>query len=428
MGVLVHHSFPDEEELANGVATPQFAFGNPRRLGGDMVTQLGAVSVTNPDGASLPEVVGISREFYSEETQAAGLALKQRSSLAPLGAYVMAWEADYRNFIKLFAAVGDGFKQLHPDKDGFFLDFEYKKDANLGLVIKQVREVPLPGATNETIPFLINEPVPFTIRQGGPDIIAIHQLKSRWTLHTANVRLYETNLARGIYTHGTLEYVDDGVIRTLTGPLNTWPNASTSPSGAANYWTTGTGTSQRAWRLETPLVTSVTNQPPIFTQHDFRRFVTVNYPAPVPDLAGGRTQLTVELDPPSLAATGVGQRLSRTFTPSNGVTIETSYYLQSTPEDVAFLSPPLLRFVETRITGLTTTPIVLTNFYSQSFGSYQHGSNEEFIFEPRLEPGLPATTLAELDAANIQMLWISSFGGDPEAFRSLGREQVWRVW
>ena len=34
---------------------------------------------------------------------------------------------------------------------------------------------------------------------------------------------------------------------------------------------------------------------------------------------------------------------------------------------------------------------------------------EEFVFEPRLEPGLPPATLAALNAANIQLLHISTF-------------------
>src|SRR4030095_11929738 len=51
MGVLVHHSFPDEEELANGVATLDCRYSGSPFLSGKLVTQLGAESVTNPDGS-----------------------------------------------------------------------------------------------------------------------------------------------------------------------------------------------------------------------------------------------------------------------------------------------------------------------------------------------------------------------------------------
>jgi len=58
MAVLVHHSFPDELELANGVATididEQYGY-----LVINLVTQIGAVSVTNPVNASIPEEVQV---------------------------------------------------------------------------------------------------------------------------------------------------------------------------------------------------------------------------------------------------------------------------------------------------------------------------------------------------------------------------------
>jgi len=87
MGVLVHHSFPDEEELANGVAVLTNSFtAYSTNITGDLVTQLGAESVTNPDGSSVPEIVS-GRRYNSSYT----LTLKQYSSLVPLGDYVMAW-------------------------------------------------------------------------------------------------------------------------------------------------------------------------------------------------------------------------------------------------------------------------------------------------------------------------------------------------
>ena len=96
MGVLVHHSFPDEEELANGVATPTFTFTtSSTNVTGDLVTQLGAVSVTNPDGSSAPEIV-TGKRYTSAYGSTYSLTLKQYSSLVPLGEYVMDWQADYR--------------------------------------------------------------------------------------------------------------------------------------------------------------------------------------------------------------------------------------------------------------------------------------------------------------------------------------------
>ena len=161
--------------------------------------------------------------------------------------------------------------QFYPAKNGFRLDFEYKKDLNLGLVVKQVREVPQPGTTNSVTAFLIDEPVMCSVVQAeGGSVFANHRLKSLWNLHTANLWMAATNLVNGIYTQGTCEYTDNGTIQTLSGPLNGWPNASNSPSGCTNYWTTGAAANRRFWRLDTTLKTNVTGaEPPIFTQADF---------------------------------------------------------------------------------------------------------------------------------------------------------------
>ncbi len=57
MAVLVHHSFPDEIEMANGVAT--FDRGGAYSTQALLVTQLGAVSVANPEGGAIPEEVNV---------------------------------------------------------------------------------------------------------------------------------------------------------------------------------------------------------------------------------------------------------------------------------------------------------------------------------------------------------------------------------
>src|SRR6185503_240397 len=104
-----------------------------------------------------------------------------------------------------------------------YLDVEYKKDANLGLVVKQVREVPLLGTTNRTTAFLIDELATYSVAQiEFSDVFANHRLKSLLTLDTANMRLTSSNLAHGVYTQGTLQYVSNGTVQTLTGALSSW--------------------------------------------------------------------------------------------------------------------------------------------------------------------------------------------------------------
>ncbi len=93
---------------------------------------------------------------------------------------------------------------------------------------------------------------------------------------------------------------------------------------------------------------------------------------------------------------------------------------------VAGYTAPLLRFIETRISGLVADSIVLTNYYSQSYGAFHHNFFESFVFEPRLEPGLPSSTLAQLNAANIQLLYIYSSGNRPVVLYVLGFDQKFR--
>lgn len=420
MGVLVHHSFPDEEELANGVATLDCRYGGFTSMSGKIVTQLGAESVTNPDGTAIPEIVDL---FRSGNT--VGVELNQRSSRVPLGAFVMDWEGDYRGFANLFKVVADGFRALYPTKNRFYLDFEYKKDVNLGLVLKQVREIPDPATTNRTVPFLVDEPAEWVVaqREAG-DVFGNHRLKSIWALHAANVRLTPTNLARGLYTEGMFNYVQNGAVQALNGPLASWPNASNAVSGAINYWTTGSGTNLRKWTLHTGVITNVTGaQPPIFTQNDFETYVSVNYATPQPSVShfGEFTSTTNEIAFLERRRVPSPNDIFKQYTASKPgvVEIQTRFYWPNDPPAPAGYTAPLVRFVETRITGLTTLPIVLTNYYSQTYRPGHHNFTEEFIFEPRLEPGLSPTTLAELEAANVRFLHVH-FGFSTTAINILG--------
>ena len=109
----------------------------------------------------------------------------------------MDWQADYRGFLDLFTAVGYAFRQFYPAKNGFCLDFEYKKDLNQGLVVKQVRELPQAGTTNSVTAFLIDEPVTYSVLQAEcGSVFASHRLKSLWNLHTTNLWLTATNLVQ----------------------------------------------------------------------------------------------------------------------------------------------------------------------------------------------------------------------------------------
>ncbi len=409
MGVLVHHSFPDEEELANGVATLDYRFTFSSPIEGKLVTQSGAESVTNPDGTALPEVADV----YSSGN-ISSVTLRQQSSRVPLGGHVMTWQQDYTGFLNLFKTVGTGYKQLFPAKTRFHLDFEYKKDVNLGLVVKQVREIPATGNSTPVTSFVINDPAEWRLAQVEfADVFGNHRLKSIWLLHTANKRLTPANLAGGLYTQGTLEFVNNGARQSLSGLLATWPGASHTADGTTNRWTTGSGPALRTWELTNTLTTSVTGAtPPVFTASDFPAALTVTYATPVPTMDHfgnftttttdyARLELRREVTPGSTLVLRHGNN-------GKGVDVQTSFYWPDEPPLAGGYTAPLVRFEETTITGLTSQPIVLHGYYSQTYRPGHHNFTEDFIFEPGLEPGGPAATLAELSAANIKYLHVTA--------------------
>jgi len=153
MALLVHHSFPDEFELANGVATLEKNSSGPDKIV-KLVTQKGAVSVANPDDSSIPEEV----EVYVDGAGVKTLTLVRGSSLVILGDKVMDWLTDYNDLTELLLDVSVEFQNV-TGKNDYILDFEYKKLSTGGaampaggLVVKQVREIPRVAAEQLACP------------------------------------------------------------------------------------------------------------------------------------------------------------------------------------------------------------------------------------------------------------------------------------
>lgn len=142
MALLVHHSFPDEFELANGVATlEKNGSGTDKTI--NLVTQKGAVSVANPQDGSVPEEVQVYVDGEGNKT----ITLIRESNLVILGDTVMDRPADYNDLTELLLDVSDEFESV-TGKTDYILDFEYKKlspgGAAMpagGLVVKQVRQI-----------------------------------------------------------------------------------------------------------------------------------------------------------------------------------------------------------------------------------------------------------------------------------------------
>jgi hypothetical protein len=146
MAVLVHYSSPDPDETANGVATLTFdrsaGPATPVLANARVVTQLGAVSVTNPDGTRRAEV--ITAHYQGAPSPSTELVQVEASSLTPAGAPVMTWPADYRTLLDQLHTAALAYAAYFPGKARFELDFEFKRLQPGEVGLKQIREVPHP--------------------------------------------------------------------------------------------------------------------------------------------------------------------------------------------------------------------------------------------------------------------------------------------
>ncbi|MGB2809190.1 MAG: PEP/pyruvate-binding domain-containing protein [Sedimentisphaerales bacterium] len=412
MALLVHHSFPDEFELANGVAILE-KWHTTWRI--ELVTQLGAVSVANPQDGSIPEEVSVYASSYGTY-----LTLVSQSNLVPLGATVMDWQDDYNDLSQLLITVGEDYNNV-TGQDYFLLDLEYKKVAaggaaipGGGLVVKQVREIPRPDPTERITPFLINEPVEFCIYQGEcSDIFANHRLKSRWLFETKNLWLTKKNLEDCFYKSLALEYLADNRILVVTGETALWPKAFHKFNGTdttIDGWFMHHLANPRTCELYTEFIPTEVkvDENPMLTLSDIGWLnLQVEYNEPVPswEYTGPNTTMTDLICLRRCLEPQVGDLLQhRSFTGAKGASISTSFYWPPDPGMAGGYTAPLSRWVETVIEGYTSEPIVLHGWYSQTYRPEHHNFSEHFLYEPRLEPGISQDALDELGAQDIRLI------------------------
>jgi hypothetical protein len=433
MAVLVHHSTPDPSEMANGVATGNWSRA-PQEFAGRMISQLGAVSVANPDGSASPEDVG----FYTRTNQPTTVSLKQSSSLVRLGESVMTWNSDYLDLANLLATVAQGYGAMVTNKSRVQLDLEYKKVQPGVLEVKQVREIPV--ATNRYVaPFVMNQPeVTYAIWHGFyDDIFRAHRLKSRWTLRHRNVPFTPAYLDDGFYTDVTIEYLDGTNVTTISRSIEslsnyvhrTFPDPWTSLGRIEDEWSVDTQAGPMTFKLRTAIYPEVDSRSPFqpITQSLFDGpELTVQFPQPVMDIASFgeiiyETNAITRLYP--LRAEAANDRLmEKSYSvPGQGqiIEIQSSYWL---PEEARGddCRCPVLRIVESRITGFTAQPIVLHGYWSQTFNDIHSEDYQQFVFEPRLEPGLPPEQLTELAAADIMQIYVNGNGGEDAVLMIVG--------
>ena len=103
------------------------------------------------------------------------------------------------------------------------------------------------------------------------------------------------------------------------------------------------------------------------------------------------------------------------FSLPGGVSVQTSYWYPPPPRGAtAGYTAPAIKWEQTTLSGLTTSPIVLTGYYSQTYAPAHHNFAGQYIFDPRLEPGLSEAVRDELAAANVAYVMVADQNADPE--------------
>jgi len=431
LAILVHHSFPDTDELANGVATFSYrdSFGS-ENFEGELVTQLGAESVTNPDSAARPEIV----TFYKSGNFQA-LNRTQSSARVPLGDSVMPWESEYRSLANLLVKVTQGYALLFPAKESFTLDFEYKRMRPGVLEVKQVRPLPLPKPSAPVASFLLNEPVVWLVQEGEyGEPMAKHRAKSELRLESDPRQLDAAGLKSSFLRDAEFMFRDGTETVHLTQGPSTWPEASyvLENNTTIDRWSWGSGTTKRRFSVRATVVRQTTPpQAPWVTQRDFYQNLSVSYATAQPSFGWegpGLTQLDEVILVPRPVINARSLEQNRSVTNASGsIRMATRFYWPEPPKGPsAGYTAPNLGFVESRIEGLTPSPLILRAAAAQTYSPGHHNFTETFVLEPRLDPAVTAEQLVALEALGIQHLVITLGFQEPEigAFNTAGKYRL----
>ena len=424
MALLVHHSFPDESEWANGVATLKKSSSSSLSL--TMVSQTGAVSVANPDPGVLPETV--SGSIYTSNSNVY-LSTGAFSNLTPMGQNVLTWKQDYEALAHLLTTAANAYEKA-TGRETYLLDFEYKQIAPDGqLIIKQIRPIPQLIPSDPVAPLLMAQPVNLQLLQGEHSLLfANHRLKSFWTLNCESRWLTPEAVTQGFYTEFDLSYVDGNRIDFLSGSMLTQPDYQHQVLAPDRYgqlqvsdsWTMSPTENTRTYTLVTtgipPSIAS--DQCPVITLSDLGFSLEVHYADAVQEKGYSPEDACMTIPTHTDNATLMVQPLpSSDDIPKTRVIdiddlhIETSFVWPPHPSGpTAGYTAPVIRWENTVITGLTSSPITLTSDFAQTYVPGHHNFWEVFLFEPHLDPNVPQSLLDELRTKGIESI-LTTFGG-----------------
>ncbi len=420
MALLVHYSFPDETELANGVATFSKAYGNYTI---DLVTQPGAVSVTNPETSALPEEVEVSI-YEAGGNLSIYVSTDQFAELLPIGANVLDVSDDdaldeYHILANFLVAASQAFETASGITNSYTLDFEYKKITDWGLVVKQIRQIPTVDGNDTISTFLLDEGQSLCLYQGEySNVYAAHRGKIIWELATQNIQLTTTNLVNSFITSSNIEMYSNDSPQSLTGLPENWLNGSYTyddrDNQAIHQWDVSHGTNTTTYTLtiEFPLTRPV-QQSPIITLENLSLYLKMEHSEAQRvlnwDGFGTTKNETVRIEPcrgDEISEDSIYRE--RTFD-GFGFTdynIVSRFYHPPFPQGpTAGYTAPMEKWLETTIGGFTTEPLVLNSYFSQSYRPGHHNFWEDFLFEPKLDPNVTAAQLAELESINLHRIF-----------------------
>jgi hypothetical protein len=433
MAILVHHSFPDETELANGVAVSDY---NSYSAGSfnmwtALSTQVGATSVANPDSAAVPEEVNIS--FYKSSSGSTGRTLNfnKRSSLLQVGRdHVMDWKVDYEMLHKLFEKIAPGFSRYAVDRMKYTLDFEYKKVDADRIVVKQVRELPQPQELTDPTPILAGGRATLRLFQGetggSGGVFAYHRLKSIWNINAASRVLETTGQKSSIINAAAWTRVIDGEPLVVEDGIAGWPKHRFSTGKRGNEtvlvdrWQESRDGKTTTYKMSVviPRWLPDRNSPAVFLG-ELLVYLEANYSKTLENLSidwqtGEPTYKSVKTEEIQLSAFDPNETISPDDLPQDRMVegkdekkIEIEFFWPPHPTGpTAGYTAPLKAWKQTTITGLLDTPLVLKGWFSQTYAPGHHNFWEEFIFEPSMEEGISEELLAELEEADVKQIYL----------------------
>lgn len=409
MAMLVHYADPDPTEMANGVILASRA-GGSRSI--RFVTQPGAHSVTNPSDNAQPEVVEV--DVYSFGTY---LWLRSWAELLPIGEHVLVWEEEYREVVDLVLAVMEEFEAAHPGRTRYTLDIEYKKLVPGRLVLRQVRELPMPGNAPERAPVLLPSGVELCTWQGEyGDVMANHRGKGEWNLSLRGALLEPGGLRESLIQDAEMFIYSGGREVRIEGPPSAWPGVEEgfAPDTTRDSWELAAAEGDRPtrWTLEALLPGLVSEEAtPIVFADELGWTLELTHPDPQPTLQwdgpGTTSEETIRLGPCTQNRPPGSRHPERVQEAAweGGLHIDMHFWWPPQPTGiVAGYTAPLHAWEEVRIEGLTSEPLVLSAWSALTYRPGHHNFDEYFQFEPRLDPGVPQTLLDELEAEGIVSL------------------------